>query len=229
MPIVAHALLVFALATLPQQEPAGLLSARVHMSGTVVDPAGNAIAGALVVHSNTKTTLQQTDDAGHFAFDTDAPAVVIQKPGFRSQRIEVRAAGDIRVTLHPFPNKLPTCTNPGHLIGMEFGSMGGLYFHPMKEIKATRPKMDVDYLARNYYIVSSGKKFAIWHGTGPMWGGSESFDEDVWRSTYFEEVYYSAELDSIIDARGQFPDGTRWRNVGELKIGIISWRNAGSR
>jgi len=112
------------------------------------------------------------------------------------------------------PQKLPVCSNPDRLVGMDFGSRGGLYFRPMKEIKATRPKTDTDHLYRHYYIASQGKKgLAIHHNTGVDWMGGPS-DEDVWRSSYFEEVDYPGELDSIVDARGQMPDGSRWRSLG---------------
>ena len=213
MPVLAS-LLFFALIAFPQQEKPNLLVSPVHLAGTVVDVDGKPIPETRIAHTHTKDKLPQTDAEGHFAFDTDAPAVVFQKPGFRSLRIQVRPAVNIRVTLHPVPRKLPTCTDHNQLVGMNWGEFGGLYFHTMKGIKATKPTLDVDALYRNYYIASVGKGFAIQHGIGPLWGSGDPFDEDVWRSTYFEEVSHAGDLNSIIDARGQLPDGTRWRNLG---------------
>lgn len=215
MPIIARLMTIFALAVLPQAKQSVLLPAPVHLAGTVVDPDGHPVSGVMIEHSNAKERLPQTDAEGNFAFDTDAPAVVFQKPGFRSLRIQVRPASNIRVTLHPFAQQLPACGPVGQLVGMDMNIFSGaLYFRPMKEIKSTEPKLDVDYFYRYYYIGSKKEGIAIRHGTGPMWGDGQPFDEDVWQSSYFEEVLYPAKLTSMVDARGQMPDGTRWRTVG---------------
>ena len=107
MPNFAAALIIAVVAM--HQKDTNLLPAPVHLAGSVVDCAGNPFPEAIIVLSNSKGRPPQTDAGGHFAFDTDAPAVVIQKPGFWGQRIEVGPTSDLRITLQPSPLMVPIC------------------------------------------------------------------------------------------------------------------------
>jgi hypothetical protein len=52
------------------------------------------------------------------------------------------------------------------------------------------------------------------HGSGPMWSFGLPSEPDVWRSIEYEEIVYDNSGVRIIDARGQFSNGNRWRNLG---------------
>jgi hypothetical protein len=52
------------------------------------------------------------------------------------------------------------------------------------------------------------------HGSGPLWSFGTPSDLDVWRSVSYEEATFDSGRLTIIDARGQFPNGDRWRHLG---------------
>jgi hypothetical protein len=54
------------------------------------------------------------------------------------------------------------------------------------------------------------------HGSGPLWSFGLPFDQDFWRSVKYEEVRYEIGGLTIIDARGEFPNGRRWRSLGKF-------------
>jgi hypothetical protein len=66
---------------------------------------------------------------------------------------------------------------------------------------------------RNYYVKTNRGPQGIRHGSGPMWSFGTPSDLDVWRSVKYEAVMYKVADWSIIDARGQFGNGNRWRNL----------------
>lgn len=41
-------------------------------------------------------------------------------------------------------------------------------------------------------------------------------DQDMWRSVNYEEIAYDIGGLTIIDARGQLPNGQRWRYLGKF-------------
>lgn len=75
--------------------------------------------------------------------------------------------------------------------------------------------MDTDYNARNYYLSTEPQR-GILHGSGLAWSLGTPSDRDVWRSVKYEEVVYDVEGLTIIDARGQLPNGNRWRILGRF-------------
>src|SRR5579862_6791020 len=81
------------------------------ISGIVSDPHGDPLAGAQPDHAGGKSRPHQTDAAGRFELDTDAPAVVIRNPGFRSAFVPTRGAVDLRITLRKLqPPVFPLCS-----------------------------------------------------------------------------------------------------------------------
>src|SRR3954465_16068671 len=82
---VLGALVLYALVCVPVAAQTGTSSLR----GTVMDPQGNAIAGANVTLTNTDknfTRTQVTNESGGFGFNTGPPCpyrVEIEAPGFK--------------------------------------------------------------------------------------------------------------------------------------------------
>jgi hypothetical protein len=218
MRIVAVGLLWVTVGLVQPGEKSLLLPHAVRVSGVVVDGVGNPIPEALVLHANSLGKAIGTDAEGKFAFETNAPAVVIEKPGYRSQRLQAATAQEVRVTLERLSKGFRVCEGTDSMVGMNGMMIGGFFFQKIKGIKATEPKMDVDYLFRAYLIKVGGKRYGVRHGTGPIWGGSEPFDELVWNSEQYEQVKYDVGGISIVDARGVLPDGNRWRNLGSFGV-----------
>ena len=54
----------------------------------------------------------------------------------------------------------------------------------------------------------------IRHGSGPNWSFGTPSDTDVWASVTYEETTFDFTSQTIIDARGQFSNGKRWRYLG---------------
>jgi len=211
--------LLAATATLAQPEYNSLLlPVQVQISGTVVDAMGNPIPGALIAHANSQGKLLETDAAGRFPFETNAPAVVIEKPGYYSERIKSTGAQDIRVTLNRLSRSFPLCQETGSKVGLDGGFGGAFYFPRTAGIKATEPKWDVDYVARRYSTKVRGRKYWVWHGTGGLWGGGEPFDELVWKSTEYEQATFGIGDSIIVDARGVLPNGNRWHHLGHFGV-----------
>jgi hypothetical protein len=100
---------------------------------------------------------------------------------------------------------------------LEGGSkpIGGLLGFPkMQGVKASPEGRDVDYGMRYYYVKTRRGPKGIMHGFGPTWSWGMPSDNDVSRSVQYEEVAYDAGGITIIDARGQLPNGNRWRYLG---------------
>lgn len=206
--------LLTATATLAQPEYNSLLMPhQVQISGTVVDAMGNPIPGATIAHANLQGKSLETDAAGRFAVKTNAPAVVIEKPGYYSQRVKSTGAQGIRVTLDRLSRSFPVCQETGSKVGLDGGFGGAFYFPKIAGIKATAPKWDVDYVARWYSTKVRGKRYGVWHGTGGIWGGGEPFDELVWKSIQFEQATFGTGDSIIFDAHGVLPNGNQWHHL----------------
>lgn len=193
-----------------------LLPKPLHVSGSVMDQDGKPVVEAVIGNADAASTqLMQTDAAGNFAFDSKAPFFVIRKAGFRSERVSTQGAENLKVNLQPLngPTPIQVCTDDTPREGLDI-FLAAFQFAKTNTIVATKPNMDVDYLSRGYYLKGARKSGAIYHGGGPMWGGGEPMDDDVWQSVQFEEVVYKTAKSDITDAKGQFPDGKRWRHLG---------------
>ena len=81
-------------------------------------------------------------------------------------------------------------------------------------MKATGQGRDVDYIIRWYYVQSEEGRKGIMHGSGANWSHGTPLDLDVWRSIRFEEAAFEAGGLTIVDARGQLPNGKWWRYLG---------------
>ena len=186
-----------------------------HIVGVVVDQDGKPVAEAYIGHTDDRRQAHKTDADGKFVLDTKAPAVVIRKTGYRSEVVRTKEASDVQIRLQKSNAIFHVCTNGGQYQRLE-GWGASFQFSKVPGIKASRQGQDIDYGIRSYYIDTKQGPKGIRHGSGPLWSSGEPLDSDVWRSSNYEETTYEIGVYTIIDARGQFPDGTRWRNLGKL-------------
>ncbi len=206
-------LLSFAAALLHAQ-----LDTERHISGVVIDTAGNPIANAAVDHSTDGYLRILTDSEGKFDLLTQAPRIVIRKAGYRSEALPTQGALDLRVTLRDLGERrvFPLCSATGQYAGL------GLQFRKTPEVVSGPINMFSDYIEQNYTVRRSKGKKGIRHGSGGTWGPGLPWSDYVWRSAEYEEVAYASPVRElsidgmIVDARGKLPDGTRWRHIGRF-------------
>ncbi len=193
-----------------------LLPQTTHVAGVVVDAEGKPIVRASIDHSNDQRT-HRTDSEGRFELDTEAPTLVVRKAGFRSEMVRTQESTAIRITLQKLaePQQLPTCSGTGRYYGID-GWGSSLYFPKTPGSKESRQGQDSDYGARSYYIETGQGRKGIGHGSGPMWSFGMPLDRDVWKSVKYEEATYDVGGLTIIDARGQFANGNRWRTLSKF-------------
>ena len=197
-----------------------LLPESRHIAGIVVDREGKPIANAHIDHTNDRRG-HRTDAAGRFELDTRAPILVIRKSGYRSELVHTRDAIEKKITLQQYGEKraFPTCLKTlktKSYVGIE-GWGGGFQFLRMSGVKVSRQGQDIDYGARDYYLDTKSRPKRIMHGSGFNWSLGLPSSQNVWRSVKYEEITYDffGEL-MIIDARGQLPNGRRWRYLGKI-------------
>ena len=189
----------------------------VHMAGVVVDTDGQPVAEADLYYSDKVWKTHQTDSDGRFTLDTRAPAIVIRKDGYRSEFMPTREARDVRIVLQKVSGKraFPICTDSVQYVGIGVWDRS-FQFPKIQGVKVSFPVHDVDYVKRYYYVNTEHGRKGIMHGGGPMWGLGTPSDEDVSRSIKYKETTYDASGISIIDARGEFANGNRWRFLGKF-------------
>ena len=190
------------------------LRERKHIEGTVLDQRGAPIADASI--DDAARWAHRTDSAGRFDIETKTPVFVIRKEGFQSERVRILDATMLRVTLRRLEEKrsLPVCSEEKTL-GITDRSTG-LRFPKIANVRASRQGHDVDYSARNYYVKTPRGAKGILHGKGRSWSWGIPNDSEVWQSVEYTEVEYDQGGFGIIDARGKFANGNRWRYLGML-------------
>jgi hypothetical protein len=196
-------------AILAQAQPAGNV---VHITGFVVDLSGNPVPGAAIVHAG--RTMPVTDAEGRFEVDTNAPAFVVRKSGFRSEFVRINSANVPRVTIQKLNETLtfPTCSGGG-LIGIK-GFQAQFRFHKVRGVVAESQGGDVDLGSRLYYVETRQGRKGIAHKSGVHWGSGLPLDQYVWQSQKYDETIYAAGNEGILDARGEFANGNHWRSLG---------------
>jgi hypothetical protein len=183
-----------------------------HIVGVVLDQNGKPVAGAHIRHTDDRRQAYETDADGRFVLDTKAPAVVIRKAGYRSEVVRTREASDVKIRLQKYDSIFPICMNGRQYEGLE-GWGASFQFAKMPGITASKQGRDVDYGVKSYHVNTKRKPKGVTHGSGPNWSYGEPLDSDVWRSSKYEETSVKLGAYTIIDARGQSVDGTRWRNL----------------
>lgn len=188
-----------------------------HIAGVVVDPEGKPVVEARIDHTGDRFRAFQTDSEGRFELDTRAPILVVRKAGFRSELVRTQDTTEARVTLQKLSGNrvFPTCSNTERYDGID-GWGTSFQFLKTSRVKASRQGQDIDYGVRYYYVGAKQGPKGIMHGSGPHWSVGTPLDRDVWRSVEYEEVAYDAGGRTIIDARGQLPNGNRWRYLGKF-------------
>jgi hypothetical protein len=172
-----------------------------NISGVVTDQSGKPIEAARIDHTGAPVVnapgvpnsdpadTQTTDAAGQFHITTEAPAIVIRKPGYESQRLLIKSDEAVKVVLRPI--QPASCkVNP-----------------PPRWQK--RQANDIDYSGTWFVVKTREGKKGIISGSGPSYSWGAPSDRDVWSSVeYYENMY----PDGIIDARGHTSDGKYWRS-----------------
>jgi hypothetical protein len=181
-----------------------------------VDSDGKPIAEARIDHTADRGNLHQTDAAGRFDLYTTAPSIVIRKAGFRSEFVLTKDAMQARITLQRVGTRtFPSCPNNGSYEGID--GWGAVFQFPKQSgIRVSGQARDIDYGARSYYIKTATGPKGITHGSGPMWAIGVPEDDSVWRSVQYEEAAYDFDGFAVLDARGQSPNGNRWRYLGKF-------------
>jgi hypothetical protein len=188
-----------------------------HIVGTVVDPAGNPIPEARLDHTNDRRHVHQTDANGRFELDTQASGIVIRKAGFQSELVRTQDATEIRVTLRKLTGSrpFPSCSGTGQYEGID-GWDASFQFSTVPGVTAGKQGQDADYVMRRYYVDTNQGPKGIMHGSGSMWSFGMPIDRDIWQSVNYEEVIYDFGRFTVMDARGQFQNGNRWRYLGRF-------------
>jgi hypothetical protein len=213
--IVVGAILGMAGSQAQKAQPLLLPEAR-HIAGVVVDAQGKPVAEASVDHTYDQLHAHKTDPEGRFELDTRASAVVVRKAGYRSEVIRTMDATQVRVTLRKLDRAVfPACSAVGRYEGID-GWEASFQFQNTPGIIASPQVRDADYGARDYYVDTENGRGGIRHGSGALWSFGVPLDEDVWQSVAYEEIVFENGALTIIDARGQFPNGTRWRQLGKF-------------
>ena len=148
--------------------------------------------------------------------DTRAAILVVRKPGFHSELVRTKDAGEVRITLRRLNGNrvFSTCPATADYVGID--GWGALFRFPKASgLKVGRQGRDIDYGIRIYFISKRKHKW-ITHGSGPLWSFGTPPDRYVRESVKYEESVYESGGQLIIDGRGQFANGRRWRNLGRF-------------
>ncbi len=172
-----------------------LLPDPLTIQGVVTDPDGIAIPGVRIDHTDDRQHSHETDPAGQFRLQTAAPALVFRKSGYQSEWVRTQGGPEMKITLHKLSQSggLPACSTTGRYERLE-GWGASFQFLKAPGVKASPQS----------------------HGSGPAWGIGIPLDPDVWRSVSYAEVTFQSANVTVIDARGQFANGNRWRSLGKL-------------
>jgi hypothetical protein len=172
-----------------------------HVSGVVTDQSGNPIQAARVDHigapvinapgvpSSEPSGAQATDAAGRFQITTEAPAIVVRKPGYESERLLIRGDEAFSIVLRPIRPAVCKVNPP-----------------PRWQKKQAN---DIDYSGTWFVVKTTEGKKGIISGRGPSYSWGAPSDRDIWTSVDYYEIMYP---DGIIDARGHTSDGKYWRS-----------------
>ncbi len=193
-----------------------LLPQALHVSGIVVDEAGLPVLNAAIDYTENRYP-PSTDKQGRFQIDTRAPAIVIRRTGYRSVFMRTETATEQRVTLQSITTQpFRGCPSSGDYVGIE-GWQAWFRFSKIAGVSPSLQDQDIDYGYRYYSVKTSAGPKGVSQGAGPMWGGGRPLIQYVWRSLKYEEIDYSAPFSQkIVDARGEFANGNRWRSLGRF-------------
>jgi hypothetical protein len=172
------------------------------IDGMVTDASGKPLEDARIDHTGKRVIVVPTDLAikpspdeirtdveGHFRVTTDAPAFIVRKPGYESQRVRVSGDAQARVILQRI-RSMSRCK---------------LSVTPAFKTKAGN---DVDYTATWFCIKTKRGRQGIISGSGPTYSLGAPSDLLVWTSVEYSEFMYDS---GVVDASGLSADGKYWR------------------
>src|SRR5258708_1054158 len=173
------------------------------IDGMVTDTSGKALENARIDHTGKNVIVVPTDLAikpspdeirtdvkGHFRVVTDAPAFVVRKPGFESQRVRVSGDAHVKVTLQ----RIKSTSRCKLSVPPVFKTKGG---------------NDVDYTATWFYIETKDGPQGIISGSGPTYSWGAPNDSQVWTSVEYAELMLD---NGVVDASGHSAGGKYWRS-----------------
>lgn len=174
------------------------------IAGTVGDATGRPLAdvridhiGKLVVVVPVDVAVKpspddvRTDSEGHFHVVTNVPAIVIRKPGYESQRVQISGDAELQITL------------------MRIRSTSRCKLAVQPAFKA-KDANDVDYTAKWFYIKTKQGSQGIISGSGPTYSLGAPNERQVWSSIEYSEFMRE---NGVIDAAGHSADGKYWRSL----------------
>ena len=203
---------------------AHLLERSVRLSGVVTDIGGEPLAGVSIDHTGIVGSTFRTNAQGRFAVQTRAPAIVFRKPGFEAKYYRMQRDATIEIMLKPVLSKLKACSSSSNCLSLDL-FLSGFCLAKVRGVKATGQSNDIDYGQRQFSIQTPNGVKGIQHIAGPLWGEGLPLDEDVWSSVVYEEKdYLDGEGFRVLDARGTYPTGERWRVLGRA-FETASYRN----
>lgn len=201
-----------------------LLKTSIQLSGTVTDSSGNPLSGVSIYHSGTRAFTPTTNDLGRFKIDTRAPAIVFRKAGFNAKYYRTEQDAVVNIALEPAADALKTCPSSSRCLSLDV-FLAAFCLVKVHGVEATRQGNDIDYVQRQFLIRTPRGIGGIQHAAGPLWGSGLPLDEDVWSAIKYEERdYLDRDGFQVLDARGTYPNGNRWRVLGRA-FETASYRN----
>jgi hypothetical protein len=191
------------------------------IEGVVVDQDGVPVKDAEIGHAAARPvrgSSTNTDAQGRFQVITNAPLIVVRKTGYASASLPTRdlaSNNPQRLVLKSISRRLPICSQTVKYESLD--GWGALFrFVPIEQIQAYTQGKDIDYGIRFYLLKAPKGNMGVSHGSGPLWSFGAPLDSDVWKSVTFEEDSFEVEGLRILDSKGEWADGTRWRTLGKF-------------
>jgi hypothetical protein len=174
------------------------------IAGIVRDAAGKPLEDVRIDHTGKLVVVVpvdgavkpspddvRTDSEGHFHVVTNVPAIVIRKPGYESQRVQITGDADLQITL------------------MRTRSTSRCKLAVQPAFK-TKDANDVDYTATWFYIETKQGPQGIISGSGPTYSFGAPNERQVWSSVEYSEFMRD---NGVVDATGHSADGKYWRSL----------------
>ncbi len=182
-----------------------------NVSGIVADENNAPLSDVCIDHYGAIYCNTKTDSAGRFEISTSAPAIVFRKPGYAPQRLILGPVGEgLQVRLQSSEIQAPICAS-----ACTERIRGYFCLPQVKGVRVSKLGHDVDYSQQNHFVKVGRNRGGIVHGSGSAWSFGLPDNHDVWGSVGYSENDYTWGTDiSIVDARGQMKDGSKWRFVG---------------
>lgn len=174
------------------------------IAGTVRDTTGKPLEDVRIDHTGKLVVVVpadvavkpspddvRTDPEGHFHVVTNVPAIVIRKPGYESQRLQLTGDLDLEITL----------------VRIRSTSRCKLAVQPAFK---TQDANDVDYTATWFYIETKNGRQGVISGSGPTYSFGAPNERQIWSSVEYSEFMRE---DGVVDAAGHSADGKYWRSL----------------